>query len=76
MSVVELKTTTANFISNHCRVFYEYKEQFREWFAIIYLTGQEAVKSGYYFALACDWFNSKQDAVTWGKQVIDRYRDN
>ncbi len=58
----------------NCRIFYKYKEQFQEWFCIVHLTGYEAAQPGY-STLGCEWFGSKNEAIAWGKQVVDNYRN-
>jgi len=56
------------------RIFYKFKAQHQEWFALVCLIGLEATNPGYPI-LGSDWFQSREHCIEWGKGLIDAARD-
>lgn len=57
------------------RIFYKFKSQFVEWFALVCLIGAEATKSGHP-TVGCGWFKTREDCIEWGKRIVDVERDH
>ena len=52
------------------RIFYKFKAQHQEWFALVCLIGEEAIKPGYP-TLGSGWFQTREDCIEWGKRIVD-----
>lgn len=55
------------------RIFYKFKAQYQEWFVLVTRIEQEAISG--YPAIGCEWFQTREDCIKWGKGLIDAARD-